>query len=814
MPVSCAASGCKSRYTLEAREKGITFHRFPKSNPALLDKWRRAMKRATSTGELWMPSRYQRLCSLHFQQSCFDTTGQTKRLRDDVIPSIFNFPDESQDHPYFIPDIETLKRKLQASEDSRVQKEKELRNAKDREKRLRQTCCSVYQELRKRNLLCVQLEESLQPYQDIALELFKKPDLEYSAQQRLFSLTLYLYGPLSYKYLRKEMKLPLPGSKRLHQWLKSDCKGPGINSTVIEALLEKKQAQPYLYSRACIVMDTIPVQQNVVFDSQRNEFVGLVNLGAGGTGSAAQEVANEVLVFMLVGTTGHWKVPVAYFFVKLLTAEAQKQLISHVLYELSENGFEVVAVSMERSPRNEDMCTLLGCTFTDPWNPQTFFSLPSNDFKHYVIFDMCYELKTVNNIVEELGSLLGPDGTISWQYIDELMNIPRSARKFPQLAKMPLLANKLSNTVADAVKLIQEVKCQEIDYSQATVNFIQIIDQLFDIFNSSSMRLQGNKGSVSYFNLEEKLQILQGTREYLLTLMTNDGDFLFQTSRGWSINGLLVNIVSLSVLLPWLLTEQEYVTTHRFSTHYLKKFFSSLWTKGKSKASPTAFQVRCAIENLLSQSRFIDTDFNSEVVFGDTSMDQSLCGYRQNISSPFADTSIELPDHIYSSNSLSMAVNNSEMYIAGWVVRKAFSQLSCNKCRWALVTEQHPTDFTNAYHLLQVKGGTVYYVPSNGTIRTVQIVDKEVNRMLNHGNSKYSISVFMLQHRTLLALGSADIFNLKDHIAQTELGMDNHHFQLVRFITSLFYELRKSYIHKTTVANQQRALAKQTLARL
>lgn len=233
-----------------------------------------------------------------------------------------------------------------------------------------------------------------------------------------------------------------------------------------------------------------------------------------------------------------------------------------------------------------------------------------------------------------------------------------------------------------------------------------------------------------------------------------------------------------------------------------------------SDVSPTAFEVRCAVEKLVVQYGLVDTDVEeTEASFGDTSIDPSLCGYGQNVSSPFADTSIELPDHIYSSNLLSVAVNNSEMYFAGWVVRKAFSQLSCNKCRWALVTEQYPPDFTNAYHLLQVKEGTAFFVPSNGTIRTLQVVEKDMHRMLNHGNSKHRISVLRLQHHALLTLGSADIFDLQEHMAQTELGMDNHHFQLLRFITSIFYELRKSYIEKTTIANKQRTLAKQTLSR-
>ncbi|XP_063782960.1 DNA transposase THAP9 isoform X2 [Pseudophryne corroboree] len=861
MPVSCAASGCKSRYTLEAREKGITFHRFPRSNPVLLDKWCRAMKRATASGELWMPSRYQRLCSLHFQKSCFDTTGQTKRLRDDVIPSIFNFPEEMQsevpenkdssvtassssdiplvlevqdgepeeeitainiddnmhcqmqlkDHPYFIPDIETLKKKLQASEDSRAQKEKELRNAKDREKRLRQTCFSVYQELSKRNLLSSQLLETLQHYEEIPLELFKKPESEYSAQQRLFSLTLQLNDPLSYRYLKKEMKLPLPGSGRLRQWLKSNREGPGLNSSVIEALLQKKQTHPHLYTRTCIMVDTLSIQQNVSFESQRNEFVGFVNLGSGAVGSGSQEVANEVLIFMLVGTAGHWKTPVAYFFVKSLTPQAQKQLLVHVLQELCENDFEVVAVLMERCPRNEEMCTLLGCTFTDSCQLQTHFSLPNSDYKHYVLFDVGYELQTVTDTIEKLGYIQSADGVITWQYINYIMNIHKTTSLFPQLTKLPLLVNKLSHTVANALSFVQGLQYEELDGFQATVSFIQIIGRLFDICNSSSVRIQGDKGPINHTNLEEKVQVLQETREYLLTLMTCDNDFLFQTPSSWCTVGLLVNITSLAELCPYLLLDQEYVTTYRFRANHLKEFFNSISYAGGSPVSPTALDVKLAIEKMLTQGRLIDTYVENKVCSIDTSIGRSLPGYLQHLSCPFEETSIRLSGHFYSSRLLDVNVHNSEMFIAGWVVRKAFRQLCCNKCRWALVIDDRPQDFTSAYHLLQVKESTTYFMPSNGTVRTVQTAEKELYRMLKYDNPKQRTSALMLEYHVLLTLGSTDIFNLKEHIAHTELNIDNHHFQLLRLITSLYYALRKTYIAKITQAKKQRALVKKTL---
>lgn len=59
---------------------------FPKKRE-LLKTWIVNMKR-----ENFCPSKYSLLCSDHFEDSCFDRTGQIIRLREDAVPTIFKFP--------------------------------------------------------------------------------------------------------------------------------------------------------------------------------------------------------------------------------------------------------------------------------------------------------------------------------------------------------------------------------------------------------------------------------------------------------------------------------------------------------------------------------------------------------------------------------------------------------------------------------------------------------------------------------------------------------------------------------------------------
>uniref|UniRef100_A0AAY4DH47 THAP-type domain-containing protein n=1 Tax=Denticeps clupeoides TaxID=299321 RepID=A0AAY4DH47_9TELE len=85
MPHFCSARGCANRCTLQTRSRGITFHRFPKEC-VLRRKWEAAIGRVG-----FAAGASSRLCSEHFGREDFDRTGQTVRIRDGTVPSVFSF---------------------------------------------------------------------------------------------------------------------------------------------------------------------------------------------------------------------------------------------------------------------------------------------------------------------------------------------------------------------------------------------------------------------------------------------------------------------------------------------------------------------------------------------------------------------------------------------------------------------------------------------------------------------------------------------------------------------------------------------------
>ncbi|XP_063042118.1 THAP domain-containing protein 6-like [Engraulis encrasicolus] len=90
MPESCIAWNCKIRRNAETKAQGITFHRFPKAEKAR-KQWEEAFLekgfKACSSAML---------CNKHFREEDMDRTGQTVRIREGAIPTIFDFPPHLQ----------------------------------------------------------------------------------------------------------------------------------------------------------------------------------------------------------------------------------------------------------------------------------------------------------------------------------------------------------------------------------------------------------------------------------------------------------------------------------------------------------------------------------------------------------------------------------------------------------------------------------------------------------------------------------------------------------------------------------------------
>uniref|UniRef100_UPI001446F7D3 THAP domain-containing protein 6-like n=1 Tax=Epinephelus lanceolatus TaxID=310571 RepID=UPI001446F7D3 len=185
MPHFCSAFGCTNERSVKTKQKGITFHSFPK-NTDRRRAWVAAVRRKD-----FVPSDSSVICSCHFRPEDFDRTGQTVRLRDGVTPSVFNFPEyhckvpstsrstrtsqaalqspdvqvqppdnqeeSTSDHQYAL-DLIDVKRKLTEAQERVDELQRKLRNAKDRERRHTKTVKSLLQDLKEKKLLTEELQ--------------------------------------------------------------------------------------------------------------------------------------------------------------------------------------------------------------------------------------------------------------------------------------------------------------------------------------------------------------------------------------------------------------------------------------------------------------------------------------------------------------------------------------------------------------------------------------------------------------------------------------------------------------------------------
>uniref|UniRef100_A0A096LQR8 THAP-type domain-containing protein n=1 Tax=Poecilia formosa TaxID=48698 RepID=A0A096LQR8_POEFO len=626
MPQFCSAYSCLNLRTVDVRDRGITFHKFPKDKERR-KRWEIALRRDGFTA-----SDSSVLCSKHFKTEDFDKTGQIVRLRADVIPSIFSFPvhlqrvenyrttitstkaqsnlqpQSNDDHCYALPASLTAITAKHKRALARVEYlERDKKNTMAREKRAKTTAKSLLGELSEKNLITEELKERLEFYSDLQLEFMEKKGHEYSNEYREFALTLHLHGPKAYKYLGEKRRFPLPHPHTLQRWLCSVDDRPGLNKMMLDMLERKCQEDHAKYGFVALILDAMAIRKHVQYNLHTQSLSGFVDLG---DGNNETEVATEALMFMVVGL----QAPIAYYLTASLSPDTQKVLVSHALEELHARGIRVLCITMDGHATNISMCNQLGCELKgNPQEPlKTNFPHPVTGEKVFVMMDPCHMLKLTRNMLQAYSPIATTTGHINWKYIYHLNDVQKqhglhAANKISDKhvyfenhkMRVSLAAQTLSRSVSVALRTMRDLGYSLFKDCEATAAFIEMIDRMFDTMNARNPLAKGFKAPMGSWNWMERKAFLSRAREYLLTLLTKDGTPLHRSKRYLSVIGFVINIDTLLLMIPELLQVQRYVLTYRFSQDHLELLFNSIRASGGWNNNPSACQFQAIFRRLM-----------------------------------------------------------------------------------------------------------------------------------------------------------------------------------------------------------------------
>ena len=199
----------------------------------------------------------------------------------------------------------------------------------------------------------------------------------YSDIVKEFATTLHYYSPKACNYVRSI--LPLPQPSLIRKWSSVlECE-PGFIKESFEAL-KKESKKNNEKADCCLIIDALSTRKQMLWDNQKDEYVGFVNYGPIPT-LKPDTLATEAVVFLLVGTRSDWKCPIGYFLADKMSSQTQAELVKTALTMAAEAGLRIWAITADGTKVNIGMFKELGCEFGTSYDSfVTKFKHPSEEY--------------------------------------------------------------------------------------------------------------------------------------------------------------------------------------------------------------------------------------------------------------------------------------------------------------------------------------------------------------------------------------------------------------------------------------------------
>ena len=422
---------------------------------------------------------------------------------------------------------------------------------------------------------------------------FTKFGMRFTKHDKLLALGLYYRSPSAYRFMSQSFRMP--GVKTLQTFIGGLHLGCGFKSQYFEALAKRVESMGDKEKLCVLTFDGMALKSKLQYSEAHDKINGFVDLGEFGKGTS--DVAKQALQFMVRGLSTKWKQPLGHFFGSYaVKAEVLQQMLTSAVSLLEKTGLQVVAVVCDQEISHRLMFKCLGASVSQPW----FMS--ANNNKVFVMYDVPHLVKNLrNNLLNH--DIIINDQTVSFKHLQRLYELDKqsSLRLCPKLTdghfnlkpfkkmKVSLATQVLSHSVSSALKTY--VRFNQIDQSAlVTADFVERIDQVFDILNSRCQidhkwKKPLTVRSHDQFTMLDEAVDWVSSWKFRHVLTKKDKRLPFH-------EGLILTIRSIRMASSFLLTDKcfKYVMTSRFNQDIVENWFSCIRQKGLNNDSRTVWE--------------------------------------------------------------------------------------------------------------------------------------------------------------------------------------------------------------------------------
>lgn len=629
---------------------------------------------------------------------------------------------------------------------------------------------------------------------------------KYSEEVRKFALTLHFLSPKAYNFVRQTYNTCLPHARTLSKWYEHVNAEPGFTKEAFDTL-KRKVGESENTVVCSLIFDEMAIRKDLIWDPISKKYYGRIdyghNIDSDGVGEAKQS-----LVILLNCINGSWKLPIGYFYINSLSGEQKTVLIQTALKLCQDVGVKIVSITCDGPATNFSMFECLGINLIEDQNQTSF---EHNGSRIHAFIDPCHAIKLVRNTFGDFKVFIDNCGrTIDFKYLEILLELQDQqglhlATKISkahilfqkQKMKVKLATQLFSNSVADALEYCRsKLKINEFEDSAGTINFINLMNDIFDVLNSHSIRPPGWKKAMCPENIGLVKALFDSATHYIASLRFLSGEVVIKSRRRTGFIGLMINMKSALDLYEYLVNDTQilkYIPVYKVSQDHIELFFSAIRARGGFNNNPNAVQFRAAYKKLLIRAEIRDGGVGNCVPLEQVNI--LTCSSKNPVESINELTEkqslVEIDeDHsdLYESYVEYIGTDLDEYsesvveYISGFVTRKLSRSLKCEKCVALLSGEKN----VDSLIWLKTRGGLKYAAKDvqDITKRTEKLVKPLLRDKTKPEN--YYLYVFRFLTEFYNTHNIFCISNDPDHNA-------NHRFLLIKSVIKVYLDIRFRY---------------------